>query len=287
MLLNSTFRSVWGPKPGLVRWMVNAMAFPVLTYAAMCWGHECSSEGTAGRLLQLNRLAMLLMALFVQSTPSRALQIITHSQPLDLKMRELGINAFLRLNKAGSPLGWAGTGPTKKHNISHLQFWQNQLDELGLREMVNQTDNLDLVMPAKHYEVVIDESLANRREQLFAAVTAFADGSRIEGHCGSGLAVYGGEARKLGATEATLEHCECLRLSDNSTVYQAEVYAVLRVAVWAYSHLENTSLNNLCRLTGSTTCCMCRAAILEKYISGSICAESVGGQKYCSQTTMG
>ena len=80
----SALSKKWGPKPKLVRWIYTAIVRPRLAYASMVWSHNINQKGKLKKLLQINRLASMLMAPARRSTPTKALELINNLQPLDI-----------------------------------------------------------------------------------------------------------------------------------------------------------------------------------------------------------
>ena len=82
MTIAQATRNIWGPSPKMMRWAYVGIVRPVLTYAALIWGHELGHAGITKALNQLNRLALSTLASMHGSTPSRAAELITDTTPL-------------------------------------------------------------------------------------------------------------------------------------------------------------------------------------------------------------
>ena len=86
----------WGPKPKLVRWIYTAIVRPRLCYAAMVWSHNINQKNKLKKLMQINKLASMMMAPARRSTPIKALELINNLQPLDIFLHTQSIQSYNR-----------------------------------------------------------------------------------------------------------------------------------------------------------------------------------------------
>ena len=82
----------YGPKPKLMKWTYTGIVSPKLTYGSMIWGTKITHKSFKKKLNVLNRIASTAMTTITRTTPQAALELISYTHPLDLKIKE---NAML------------------------------------------------------------------------------------------------------------------------------------------------------------------------------------------------
>ena len=115
-------RANFGPQPQMAKLLYTGVVRPTMSYAAMIWGHELGTQKIQAKLLTLDRLALISCAQVKPSTPTRALQIIYDLTPLRIFIQEQAMLTVIRNGPVLEPY-WRGTGPNKRFNTSHLQYW--------------------------------------------------------------------------------------------------------------------------------------------------------------------
>ena len=97
MTLRNAIGNLWGPSALALKWFYNGCIIPRLSYASIVWARKCLEEGTKTKLQKLNRLAALALAPVRRSTPTSGLEVLYGLPPLDLKLTETALKAFLRI----------------------------------------------------------------------------------------------------------------------------------------------------------------------------------------------
>ena len=112
MQLMGALNEHWGPKAKLVRWIYSYMAVvrPRITYGAMVWGHNINQKNKLKKLVQINRLASMMMGPARRSTPTKAVEVINNQQPLNIYLRCRSLKTYKR-RKEHYQLSWTGRNP--------------------------------------------------------------------------------------------------------------------------------------------------------------------------------
>ena len=102
--------------------------------------------------------------------------------PLDLHIKEVGMNSYTRLKlQLDKP-----SSKTKTFNITtHLQYWNN------LTKNIDYIDNrCNYVIWEKHLKIDKASLLGGKSKYLDTEITIYTDGSKIGGKVGSGFVVF-------------------------------------------------------------------------------------------------
>ena len=226
--------TTWGPKPHLMRWMYRCMVRTKFTYAAIVWAHAAQKKGIKTKLRRLNRIAINTYATVHRSSPSRALEILTDTFPLHLYLKKEAICAFVRL-KDVLTLRWTGLDRRNPHIRSHLLHLQHYVRDCGIHDLITNVDTCDMVKPNSQFIVRVD-SFGNRRgyvPYLETPCQVYTDGSKLQGRVGAAYVVFQG-IQVIGQGS--------FRLPDNSTVYQAEIYAIKAASVFLLTQQIETDV---------------------------------------------
>ena len=146
MKMASFAAAYWGPRPKLMRWAYTGIVRPMVSYAAMTWGHMAEIDEHQPLLRRLNRLAMNTIVKVPRSTPTRALEIILDIPPLHLHILKEGLSAYMRVMVL-STMNWVGVYPNLTYSVSHLRFWEYHAQDSGLREGFVETDECCVSRP--------------------------------------------------------------------------------------------------------------------------------------------
>ncbi len=167
------------------------------------------------KLRTLQRLALIQMGHFRQSTPARGLEAITDTMPLDLHIQAEIIKVRIRL-KDNLQRNWSG-GNTKKWSLTgHIKRSDTLLSKMGLpdtpTDKTTRTHMWDKPYEVNHESLLTGEDIVNK-----TGTQIYTDGSRINHKAGYGAATYQGN-EEMAATKGNLGF--------NATVYQGECIAI-------------------------------------------------------------
>ena len=217
MHISSVSQKAWGPKPHLLKWAWECIVRPALVYASVAWEHESNRPAINDKLRSLNRLALSTIAPFPTSSPGRTVEMMTDTFPLHLYILKEGLCAFIRLHDQ-LQLDWSGQGRTISCSTSHRKFWLDLIDSLQISHLTLSVDHTWGNMPPKQYQVDLS-SFDHGSPDWFGHFTIYTDGSKWKGQVGAGVYIREGNGVLPVYSEAT-------RLSDSSSVFQAEVTAI-------------------------------------------------------------
>ena len=209
-------RNNWGPKPKLMRWAYTGIVRPMLCYGAMIWGHRAPE--LIEKFRRINRMAMNTFANFPKSTPTAALEVMLDIMPLHLFCTQEAVAARVRLDSV-LDFGWHGTSHTKNHAVSHMKFLQNKLNKYEIN--TKSSDRCHTLRWNTGFKINRDSFDGKAKHRQFTQYNAFTDGSKLDERTGAGLVVYKGNQEVIK---------NWFRLTDGTTVFQAEVSAVSKVA---------------------------------------------------------
>ena len=234
MHASSISQKTWGPKPHLMKWTWECVVRPALTYGSVIWAHESQRPLVRTKLRSLNRLALSTLTSFPSSSPIQVSEILTDTFPLHLYLLKEGLCAFIRLHSQ-LQLDWSGLGHSQNFSISHRKFWLDLLQTYELSHLTQEVDHTWGGMPPKLYQVDLD-SFNSGRPDWFGDLTIYTDGSKWNGQVGAGVYVRQHDGVLPVFSEST-------RLSDSSSVFQAEMTAILRALVYLQSQGDfNTAI---------------------------------------------
>ena len=217
-------RTIWGPTPAIMRWAFLGIVRPMLLYAALVWGHEVQHATIVKALQRLNRLAISTFAHFYRSVPSRALELIVDVMPLPLFIQQTATNTYVRIFSKLPKMEWSGTYGNKTYSTSHLKYWDTLIHNWDLQHLLVESDAMSEPMPQTRFQVDLASFSKAPGAPVPSQLTIFTDGSKIDKATGAGFVAYG-----MGGV--VLEE-QSWRLSNGASVFQAEVAAITKAAVW-------------------------------------------------------
>ena len=220
MKLASITNSYWGPKPALMKWAYTGIVRPMISYAALSWGHTAEIEQVEEALRRVNRLALCTIVKVPRSTPTRAMEIIMDVMPLHLHILKEGLKTFLRL-KYELRLLWTGIYPNLTYAVSHLRYWEWIAEDLGDGDFRAEVDDCWIMKPELKFTLDTSSFVDRDGSKAPANCNVYTDGSKKDKKVGAGVYII-----KDNMTRAE----ESFRLPDFATVYQAEVLAILKAA---------------------------------------------------------
>ena len=220
MKMSAITYSYWGPRPKLMRWMFTGIVRPMISYAAMTWGHQTENDIVEGKMESLNRAAMNTFVKVPKSTPTKGMEIILDLMPLHLHVRKEGLSAFLRLHNS-APLPWEGIFTNLTNSVSHLKYWEYMAKDADIQDFHVELDSCDIPRPNTNFSIDMSSFTDMASCQEHVNCNVYTDGSKINGKVGAGVLIIHNDV-------AVIE--DKFRLPDKSTVFQAEIAAIREAA---------------------------------------------------------
>ncbi|XP_073811046.1 uncharacterized protein [Musca autumnalis] len=197
----------WGLKPQVIHWIFTAIVRPILTYGSLVWWNALSKTSLLHKINTVQRAASLLITGAMKSTPQAALNVLLDLHPMNLVVQDLAAKSALRLKEISS---W------RNFDYGHAVILRRSGLSVGL-EVIN-----DYISPQLHFddiEVRIpDREAWTHNSSPLPGIEVYTDGSKMEG--GTGAGVY----------SDTLNLRISYKLSENCSVFQAEIFAVTKAA---------------------------------------------------------
>ena len=216
LLLHATTGN-YGPRPRTVQWIYTGIVRPSVSYACYTWAHRNPTKAASTALQRLDRLALLSTASQRRSAPTQGLAVALGLLPLHLFLQQNALATLGRYPALGH-LTWDGLSHTATHRASHRKYWTDLRSEANLPTI---TDRTRVTAPLLLFRVIRDSfSGANKYRQL-SQINIYTDGSKSNTKVGAGYAIFEG---------SNLYDSASLTLPEYSTVFQAEVAAILRAA---------------------------------------------------------
>ena len=188
-----------------------------LAYAVFVWGHEIDHTGIMEKLRKLNRLAMNTYSAVPGSVPMRGMELITDTMPLHLYLVKMAIATFTRVHKQ-TPLEWEGMYENKNYSSVTYGTGTSSVTKSASTRHLLDSDRCDLIAPKQAYQVDLSSFRGGREYREHQQYNIYTDGSKTGTKVGSGFLILQGEQ--------TMEEGS-LRLPTTSSVFQAEIYAIL------------------------------------------------------------
>jgi ribonuclease HI len=227
MKLFHDVRGNFGPKPRLIKWAYEGIIRPKLTYACIAWGHKLNTKLLITKLKALDRLAARSMATISRRAPQASIEVMVNMLPVDLHIRQLGINAAIRLKNVLPAPAVNYTNPQGRHGVSHLTYWEQAITKLDINP--GAADICDDKLWDKSYKVNLDSLDGHKKHRKPSEYTIFTDGSKTSYGVGSGFVIY---------HKKEVIIYESIKLPDYATVFQAEVLAVREAAKFIRVHTQ-------------------------------------------------
>ena len=207
--LRRSVGKTWGISPKIAQWIYTAIIRPTITYAAVVWWSRVDKKVACNKLNHIQRLACLYITGAVRTTPTLALEIIVGLRPLDIHIKQEAMLSCYRMRINGQ---WTQT------YCGHTGII-NSLTTYAPLSQMRSDKTLPQYIFDKNYIVSIPskEDWSNREVEIPDDIICFTDGSRHRGLGKSGASVY----------NQTTNQEQVLPLGKYSTVFQAEVYAIL------------------------------------------------------------
>ena len=260
-------KATWGPKPHLMKWVFRCVVRPMVTYGAMVWAHILLKNGSCvNRLRKLNRLAICTLTMFPRSLPTQALEVLVDLFLLHIWIQKEALCAYIRLHER-LPLSWSGMFRGSKVRIGHRRAWANKVEMLGVDQLLLEIDVCFLRNTEQIFEV--DTNSFHKDIQYVKALSkkdwsVFTDGSKKDGRVGAAFIILKDE--ELWAEEF-------YRLSDESTVFQAEVFAICKAMEFLITKAEQESISGAGRLFSDSQSAL--QAVCSSIVESSVVSKAI------------
>ncbi|XP_050298762.1 uncharacterized protein LOC126737762 isoform X1 [Anthonomus grandis grandis] len=204
------FGNTCGLSPKILHWIYSHIVRPLLTYGAIVWWPCTEKAKIRAQLDRIQRLACLSITGSMRTAPTTALETLLSLPPLDLVVQFEAMRTAYRLYV----LGELRAGET-----GHAKIWSRAIQECPLLLMGSDcmapvtVDCEGFVTHIAGREVW---QHSNRPALLNRGTIWYTDGSRMNSRAGSGL---------IGGIPHT---SRAYSLGEHATVFQAEVFAVLK-----------------------------------------------------------
>lgn len=204
----------WGLSPRIAHWMYTVIVRPMVLHAAVVWWTATQKVTLQKELTRLQRLACMMIAGAVRTTPTAALEVLFDLAPLHIVAEKEAMAAAYRMIHSGS---WYTTGVADGHRAVRQLLYRR------VREAQWRGDHIyDGHFSDKAFTVDFPSRQDWQGEEGNLCppedIVCFTDGSRREGTSGSGVYI---PSRNIELA---------LPLGKFATVFQSEVYAILRCA---------------------------------------------------------
>ncbi|GIY37474.1 RNA-directed DNA polymerase from mobile element jockey [Caerostris darwini] len=191
-------RATWGLNPKVKKDIYLKVIERVISYGQEIWFQDKSKQNI--KILQLQRIGLLNITKCYKTVATDSLQVLAGTPPLDTKLRFQQV--FHRLKIHG--------------------------EEIHIGDLAIQPNNFTFLKP-----IFPPWSRCSIKWSLFRqelpGLSVFTDGSKMNGKVGGAFVVFNHHLEV---------HHDCFRLSDNATVYSAELLAIKKA-------IEYTILNDL------------------------------------------
>ena len=222
MMCKRSVGPTWGLSPATMKWIYRTMIRPTLLYAAIIWVNAINTDKNLRQLKSVQRLSHLMTTGALPSTSLLALDMITDTTPIDIKVREEAASGALSIMANGE---WID--PLTAHNQgrlkSHIRINERYLNNMPIKAKLADKSKPILSL-GKNFNLEpsgiekIDVPLGMEQSNIIAC---FVKGDKTNNQAGAGWTVY---------RENILLKEESLRLGRRNTALQAELIAVDRMA---------------------------------------------------------
>ena len=195
----------------MMLWVYKQIIIPRITYGSLTtWKAINDKKSYFNILNKIQRMALLMVTGAMRTTPTTALEVITNTIPIDVKVKSNAILAYNRLKYAGT---WREDS-SPKGQASIVKIAKKILRD-------NDEDNLKKTwFVGKNFKTICDSSKNwdNKNKYISNPNKIWTDASIYNGKTGVGI--YSSE----------LSISKSLRINEKSTITQAEIKAIALAA---------------------------------------------------------
>jgi hypothetical protein len=221
---------IWGPNPTMTKWLYTNIIRPTFTYGLVAWAKNTRTKDFHNKAKKLQRLALCNIGPIRKSSPTTALEIYTHTVPLELYIKGEFLKASMRT------IPYIEDIPvTNDTMISHIA-WANKLSsEAGIKNIPT-----DIIPPFtqnyKSWQHCLEQYDIYNESRTYK-LQIFTDGSRIKKGdgtsrtgCGYIIYYYDSQTQKYQPYHETAVY-----LGTITTIFQAEVFAIGHATAYIFN----------------------------------------------------
>jgi len=205
---NTAFGRLWGPKPTMIKWSLDAIITPKILYGRHVWHRQLQTQKVQEALHQVNRLGMISIAPSRLRTPTRGMEMILGSTPMHITAERKNIMtlARFRLHYPDMPV------------LGHTKDVLDSMATTGLAHIP--LDDIPLQVVPMMFRTYIGTELPSRLEVQWIkvatsdevmedapVVSIYTDGSKIEDQKGSKWGTGAGIAIFVGTDDIPIAEC--------------------------------------------------------------------------------
>jgi ribonuclease HI len=205
-------KPTWGLSPEIIRTIYTGVVEPTITYAAAVWSEAAKRKNIQNKLNRVQRAMGIRMCKAYRTVSLTSVQAMAHLMPLDLRIKELGLINNTKNN----------------HTICNLP------DDIQYQGRVAYTE---LPHPSEQVgEATGYPDTYARRDFPDGEIDIYTDGSKTGGKVGAAFTVFN-NAGEL--------HSKKLPMADYCSVFQAELFAIMKALDWVSSKTSDWKKVNL------------------------------------------
>ena len=200
-------------------WIHRAIIIPKATYGAVVWASHNLTQREHNLLGQINRIGLNVRTRVKRSTPTKKLEIIMNTLPMDIQAQGSALKTWCRI-KHSITQDWDGiTSNPKRHPLAHRTWLESKLTEINLSGQTLEKANQRLhISPVSSTE----------RSSTRGLKKWYTDASWKDGHTGIGIVTTD--------VEDNIQHSSGLYLGQLCTVVDAESIAIWTATQEAQAH---------------------------------------------------
>ena len=223
----------WGLRPYLGKYFWEALGRTVLSYGCLGWLPSIRKKSTREKLRRVQRMGFKRMCSFRRGTPNRSLEILFGVSPMEVHIAKTAIKAYFR-TQGHAPFTKEEMRTNVQSHKGHRQVAEETIESNNLTHLMGP---LDHVTPHRvwdrKFSVDMEGLIAGKKgygipKKGLPGIVAYTDGSLEDGKTGAGIALTKNGEFMCDPTGEPLVYF--FRLDDTNTVYQTEMWAIMRTA---------------------------------------------------------
>ena len=177
-------RQHWGFNQKLSRWMYTALIRPILSYGNTVWLPALDYKSNVDKLTRVQRQGCLATLRAMSSTPTAGMEVILNLQPIEIHLKSIAINSYIRMKKKGT---WRTVPGQINRKLAHSNVLKALANKIQNIEM--ETDKLQhKAYVKKNFNIRInnrdDIKKITPRPENVNIIHCFIDGSKNDNSSG-------------------------------------------------------------------------------------------------------